>query len=47
MANICKYLIRAKGTKKAVLMVYSSTPKAGDFDENDDEAQDESFDLEK
>lgn len=32
MANICKYLIRAKGTKKAALMAFASTPKAGDFD---------------
>ena len=30
MANYCYYLIRAKGTKKAALMAYASTPKSGD-----------------
>ena len=32
MANYCNYLIRAKGTKKAALMAFASTPKSGDFD---------------
>ena len=32
MANICNYVIRAKGTKKAALMMFAATPKAGDFD---------------